>query len=188
VSDSYVLLWIICRAFLGRDWGLRLSSNYYLRSICTTLLLFRFLSSVRIIRSFLFLLKFEPTRDAARCNRASRQMRIDSTGGDDQPLVEFHSREVLGFRFSLKHFGRSRASPSRQCTGSGHLKRNVPSIRHLSASKRNGHRCRGCKCPLSILARLKCAQSCRSWRRSMLAVRASASDVMSLVEDVATQT
>jgi hypothetical protein len=89
----------------------------------------RRLSAVLIL---LFALIVEPSGDVARGNRPSWFMRINCAGVDDQSLVEFRPGEVLGFRFSLKCLGRSRASPLQQCAAFVDLKSNVPSIRHLS--------------------------------------------------------
>ena len=72
--------------------------------LCLLYLFVLFVSDVRI-RSFLFLSLCKPRRNASRCDRTSRQMGNDCSGGDDQSLVEFRAREVLGFRFGLKRYG-----------------------------------------------------------------------------------
>src|ERR1017187_4641567 len=59
-------------------------------------------------------------------------MRIDSAGVDHQSLGEFHSREVLCFRFSLKGLGYPRKSPSIQLHRLAVRKSNVPGESHLS--------------------------------------------------------
>jgi hypothetical protein len=85
-----------------------------------------------VVLMLLFALVVEPSGDVARWNRPSWFMRNNCAGVDDQSRVEFRSGEVLGFRFSLKCLGRSRASPFQHCAAFMHLKSNVPSIRHLS--------------------------------------------------------
>ena len=80
----------------------------------------------------LFALAVEPSRDVARWNGSSGQIRIKSARVDDQPLVELRARELFGFLFSLKCLGCSRASPSLRRPALVHFKCNVPSMRHLA--------------------------------------------------------
>ena len=77
-------------------------------------------------------LVIEPRGDVARWNRSSWQMRNDSSGVDDQPLIEFRTRELPGFLFSLECLGRSRTAPSLQRAAFVHFKGNIPGMRHLS--------------------------------------------------------
>jgi hypothetical protein len=87
---------------------------------------------VSVVLMLLLALLVEPTGDVTRWNCSSWEVRVNGAGVDDQSLVKFRSREVLGFPFSLKCPGCSRASPSKQCTASVQLESNIPSIRHLS--------------------------------------------------------
>jgi hypothetical protein len=80
----------------------------------------------------LFALVAEPSRDVARCNGSSRQMRIESAGVDDQPLVEFLARELSGFLFGFKYLACPRASPSLHRAAFVHFKCDIPGIRHLA--------------------------------------------------------
>ena len=91
-----------------------------------------FIRPLSVVLMLLLALLVEPTGDVTRRNCSSWEVRINGARVDDQSLVKFRSCEVLGFPFSLKCLGCSRASPSKQCTASVQLESNIPSIRHLS--------------------------------------------------------
>jgi len=80
----------------------------------------------------LFALVAEPSRDVARCNGSSWQMRIESAGVDDQPLVEFRARELPGFLFGFKYLACAWASPSLHRAAFVHFKCDIPGKRHLA--------------------------------------------------------
>lgn len=84
------------------------------------------------VGAIVLVLVIEPRGDVARWNCSSWQMRNDSSGVDDQSLIEFGTRELPGFLFSLECLGRARAAPSLQRAAFVHLEGNIPGVRHLS--------------------------------------------------------
>jgi hypothetical protein len=83
---------------------------------------------------------FDPGCNPARWNGLPGRMRDDSTGGDDQPFVEFHARELLGFGFGRKRAGCPWASPFDQGASSRHFKGYVPDVVHPPPSGRRFER------------------------------------------------
>jgi hypothetical protein len=55
-------------------------------------------------------------------------MRNDCSGGNDQSIVEFRARKVLGFRFGLKRLRRPGAPASDRCASPGDFKGHIPSM------------------------------------------------------------
>lgn len=73
---------------------------------------------------------FNPIQDLARGNQSSRDRWVDCASVDDQPLVGFGSREVLGLRLRFERPGFPRASSFGQSTALVNFESDVPGEDH----------------------------------------------------------